>query len=161
LRVSGPGGFTATPTFVSVDVNTNGTPRVATYQFTPPGGAWDPTDNGTYTISLQANEVMNTAATPVAVPTAPVGSFIVIFPLNLIVTNTNDTGAGSLRQALLDTNLAGTVDTITFSPTVFNTLQTITLTSGSLPVTDTVTITGPGANLLTLRAGTNARIFTM
>src|SRR5262249_45639488 len=122
-----------------------------TYQFTPPGGSWDQADNGTYNISLVANEVLNTAATPVPVPSGPVGSFIVIFPLNLVVSNTNDAGAGSLRQAILDTNLAGTIDTITFDPTVFNTAKTISLTSGELLITDNTTITGPGAGLLTVR----------
>jgi hypothetical protein len=149
VQVSGPNGFTATPTLVGTSGPATAT--VATYQFTPPGGSWDQGDNGTYNISLQANEVMNTAATPVAVPNGPVGSFIVIFPLNLVVTNTNDAGAGSLRQAILDTNIAGTIDTITFSPTVFNTPQMISLTSGELLVSDNTTITGPGATLLTVR----------
>ncbi|MBD1829894.1 FG-GAP-like repeat-containing protein [Microcoleus vaginatus GB1-A2] len=44
-------------TFVSVDVNSNGTPRTATYSFTPPGGIWDNADNGTYTVNLQASQV--------------------------------------------------------------------------------------------------------
>ncbi|MEG4962459.1 Ig-like domain-containing protein, partial [Microcoleus sp. K4-C2] len=44
-------------TFVSVDTNSNGTPRTATYSFTPPGGIWDNTDNGTYTVNLQASQV--------------------------------------------------------------------------------------------------------
>jgi hypothetical protein len=43
-------------TFVSVDVNSNGTRRTATYSFTPPGGTWDNADNGTYTVSLQASQ---------------------------------------------------------------------------------------------------------
>jgi hypothetical protein len=32
-------------TFVSVDTNSNGTPRTATYSFIPPGGSWDSFDN--------------------------------------------------------------------------------------------------------------------
>ena len=42
---------------VSVDNSTDGSPRTATYQITTPGGTWDETDNGTYTIALNGNEV--------------------------------------------------------------------------------------------------------
>ncbi|MEG4334986.1 Ig-like domain-containing protein, partial [Microcoleus sp. AT9_A2] len=44
-------------TFVSVDTNSNGTPRTATYSFVSPGGSWDDTDNGIYTVNLQGSEV--------------------------------------------------------------------------------------------------------
>ena len=43
--------------FVSVDTNSNGTPRTATYSFIPPGGSWDDTDNATYTVKLQGSQV--------------------------------------------------------------------------------------------------------
>lgn len=59
VKVTGPGAFSATPSFVSFD---NG---VATYQFTPPGGQWDPGDNGDYLISLAANEVSDTSGNSV------------------------------------------------------------------------------------------------
>jgi predicted outer membrane repeat protein/parallel beta-helix repeat protein len=57
VRVTGPGAFSALATFVSVDNNTNGTPRVATYRLTPPGGTWDSADNGTYTVALEDSQV--------------------------------------------------------------------------------------------------------
>jgi hypothetical protein len=50
-------GGNITAQFVSVDTNSNGTPRTATYSFTPPGGSWDNTDNGTYTVQLQGSQV--------------------------------------------------------------------------------------------------------
>lgn len=65
------------------------------------------------------------------------------------VTNANDAGAGSLRQAILDANAAAGGDSI-----VFNALpnpSTITLTS-TLTVTEFVTITGPGARALSITA---------
>ena len=58
------------------------------------------------------------------------------------VTNTNDSGPGSLRQALADANDG---DTITFAVS-----GTITLTSGGLPVTKNLTISGPGADQLSI-----------
>jgi Ca2+-binding RTX toxin-like protein len=55
------------------------------------------------------------------------------------VTNTNDSGAGSLRQAVADANLTGENDTIQFAA---NTSGTVVLTSGQLAITGTITIDG-------------------
>ena len=76
------------------------------------------------------------------------------------VTNTNNTGVGSLRQAVMDANAAAGADTIVFDAT-FNSPQTITLTSVITinGVNDTLTITGPGANLLTVSGNFVAAIF--
>ena len=60
----------------------------------------------------------------------------------ITVTNTNDSGPGSLRQAL---TIANDGDTITFAVT-----GTITLTSGGLPVTKNLTISGPGRDQLSI-----------
>ena len=66
-------------------------------------------------------------------------------------------GGCTLRQAVnLRTNTPGAgTNTITFAPATFGTAQTITLTAASGPLTlsHPVTITGPGANLLTVDAG--------
>jgi len=56
------------------------------------------------------------------------------------VTNTNNSGAGSLRQAILDANALGGADTIVFS--IGTGLQTINLTSPLPSITGTVTING-------------------
>lgn len=63
------------------------------------------------------------------------------------VVNTNDSGAGSLRQAVADANATLDDDVIGFDATVFATPQTITLTSGALSVT-------PGGGRLTAPAQT-------
>ena len=78
------------------------------------------------------------------------------------VTNTNDSGPGSLRQAVLDANAAVTADTIVFDSS-FNTPRTITLAS-QIPISptttiDTLTIIGPGANLLTVSGNSAVRHF--
>ena len=62
-----------------------------------------------------------------------------------IVTNTNDSGPGSLRQALAD---ARDGDTINFDPSLAG--QTITLTSAELVIDKNITISGPGSDLLTV-----------
>src|SRR3954468_2816788 len=61
----------------------------------------------------------------------------------ITVTNGNDSGSGSLRQALADANDG---DTIQFDAALNG--QTITLTSGELVVADSITISGPGPTLL-------------
>lgn len=80
-------------------------------------------------------------------------------PITFTVTNTADSGAGSLRQAVLNSNGSiGGTDTIVFDAS-FATAQTIVLTSGELAITDTLNVTGPGANLLTVSGNNNSRIF--
>ncbi len=93
---------------------------------------------------------------PSPTPTPPPASFV--------VTNTNDSDSGSLRQAVLDANIAPGMDTITFGP-LFDSPQTITLTSGDIvfdnSVSASVTIEGPSANLLTVNGNNASRIFTI
>ncbi|MDB4893912.1 MAG: hypothetical protein JWN15_174 [Firmicutes bacterium] len=74
-----------------------------------------------------------------------------------MVTNLNDSGAGSLRQAILDANLNAGLDTI-----MFTVAGMILLTSGPLPpITDPVHIFGPGAGALAVSGGNAFRIFTV
>ena len=72
----------------------------------------------------------------------------------ITVTNTNDSGPGSLRQALVDSHDG---DTINFDPGV--TGQTVTLTSGELLISKNITISGPGANLLAVSRAAKAPFF--
>ena len=75
----------------------------------------------------------------------------------ITVTNTNDTGVGSLRGVLAS---AVSGDTIVFDTAgVFATPQTITLTSGELTLDKSLTIDGPGANQLTINASGASRVF--
>ena len=88
------------------------------------------------------------------------------------VINTDDAGAGSLRDAIAQANAndnsPGVVDTISFGP-LFNTSQTILLTNGELAISESLTIDGPSADLLTVRAsdpdgiknGNGSRVFNI
>jgi hypothetical protein len=69
----------------------------------------------------------------------------------ITVTNTDDSGPGSLRQALADANDG---DTITFAVT-----DTIRLTSGELLVDKSITISGPGAASIAVDGNTQSRVF--
>ncbi len=71
------------------------------------------------------------------------------------VTNLNDSGSGSLRQALADAKAAGGDDIIAFHAGLTG---TITVTSW-LVIDSNVTIQGPGAELLTISGGNTTRVF--
>ncbi|MFZ6680906.1 DUF4347 domain-containing protein, partial [Undibacterium sp. Tian12W] len=83
----------------------------------------------------------------------------------ITVTNLNDSGAGSLRDAVLAATGNGAADTIVFDPALFASgAATITLTSGALEVggtsnADAFSIIGPGSNLLTISGNNNSQIF--
>ncbi|MEZ5426257.1 MAG: choice-of-anchor Q domain-containing protein [Pyrinomonadaceae bacterium] len=72
------------------------------------------------------------------------------------VTNLNDSGAGSLRQAILDANTQASSDVINISVT-----GTITLTSGQLSIANngSLTINGPGASNLVVSGNNVSRVF--
>ena len=72
----------------------------------------------------------------------------------ITVINTNDSGPGSLRQALVNANDG---DTINFDSSLNG--QRITLTSGELNVDKDVTISGPGANNLAVDGNAQSRVF--
>src|SRR6516164_4234442 len=71
------------------------------------------------------------------------------------VTNLNDTGSGSLRQAILDTPASGTVD---FQPGLSG---TITLTSDELLIDKDLNIAGPGAGVITVSGDNASRVFEL
>ena len=79
VRVTGPGGFDVAAAFVGVNIDTDGTPRIATYSIVPPGGSWDFADNGTYNVVMQANAVRDGIGNPVAA--GNIGSFSVMAPM--------------------------------------------------------------------------------
>ena len=76
---------------------------------------------------------------------------IQVHATTITVINTNDSGPGSLRQALADANGG---DTINFAVT-----GTIGLTSGELLVDKAITISGPGAENLAVNGNAKDRVF--
>jgi hypothetical protein len=77
---------------------------------------------------------------------------------NLVVNTGGDAGDNTcdasctLRDAVGDSNVSGADDVITFAPSVTG---EITLTAGQIPITDSVTITGPGAAALAVSGDAN------
>jgi hypothetical protein len=107
ITVTGPSGFSATPAFVSANPAGNGTPRTATYTFTPPGGSWDLADNGNYSIVMQANQVADTAGSFVAA--GAIGSFAVAIG-DVTAPGNPVTGVGATAGS--PTSTASTVGTV-------------------------------------------------
>lgn len=83
-------------------------------------------------------------------------------PAVFLVTNNLDAGAGSLRQAILNANSTAAADIIRFQASVGS---QIALTSGTLQITNPVTIVGRGAAVLEVMrsplASSDFRIFTV
>ena len=81
---------------------------------------------------------------------APAAAFSATF----VVSNTNDSGPGSLRQAVADSNLAGGSNNISISVE-----GTTTLTTGELLVTTDATIGPIGTNAFAVGANYASRVF--
>src|SRR5262249_44503567 len=74
------------------------------------------------------------------------------YTATILVTNTNDSGAGSLRDALAAASDADTIDATGVSGTIL-------LTSGELQINHKVTINGPGAGNLAVNGNGTFRVF--
>ena len=87
--------------------------------------------------------------------------------LSTEVTNTNDSGSGSLRQALIHAAANPGADTITFTGATFTdaAADTITLTSGELTYLggagNDLTIQAPGNSRLTISGNNSSNVFTI
>jgi hypothetical protein len=97
------------------------------------------------------NYVRNWTLALLVLATVGPGLFTAATAAILTVSNTSDSGAGSLRQAIQD---AAAGDSINFAVS-----GTITLTSGELLVAKNLTIMGPGLASLAVSGNTNSRVF--
>jgi hypothetical protein len=144
----------------------------ANYSGTPPALTVRALDNsysagyssGTTRVTL--NTSPNGGTTAIASATNTLGTSITaVDDTEFFVINTNDSGLGSLRQAILDANNDSGAETVTFTGSVFTdaTPDTITLSSGELAITGDLTITGTGADKLTFshNGGEDARVFNI
>ena len=86
----------------------------------------------------------------------PAADFLEVRALlsTLVVANTNDSGPGSLRQAVAD---APSGSTILFANSLKG--ETITLTSGVLSINQNLNIDGPGAAKLAVSGGGASQVF--
>src|SRR5512135_1983438 len=78
-----------------------------------------------------------------------------VVPSTFTVTNTLDSGPGSLRAAVQQSNLNVGADTINFSPALSG---PITLTTGQIDITDDVTVANTNTNI-SISGNNSSRIF--
>lgn len=78
IVVTGPKGFSQNATLVSLNPNADGSPLTATYEILAPGGSWDGTEQGTYTVSLAANQVVDNDGN--FSPAGNLGTFAIAIP---------------------------------------------------------------------------------
>lgn len=71
------------------------------------------------------------------------------------VTNLNDSGAGSLRDAIAQANASGGADTVQFQAGLAGTIAL----ASEIVVTDTVNLVGPGAARVTIDGNLSTRLF--
>jgi len=81
------------------------------------------------------------------------------FAATFNVTNINDAGAGSLRQAIIDANTNMGADEIEFIGLTYP--ATINLSTGELQIVDELLINGPGRDSLILNANSSSRCFNI
>ncbi len=116
----------------------------------PPSTTWNiSADTGTGNGTLGLNFVNDTGMTHQITTSLPfVGEvYTIVKPQPTVVTTTANSGAGSLRQAVLNANANPGADTITFDPTVFATAQTIVLELFLPRFAGDTTVTGPAAGV--------------
>jgi hypothetical protein len=75
-----------------------------------------------------------------------------------LVSNVNDSGPGSLRDAILSANTAPGADVVDFAPPASGTIE---LTSGQLVITDSVALNGPGADVLAVSGLDASRVVSV
>ena len=153
IQVTGPNGFDQYAMAGGISGTLDGTPQTATFTIVVTGG-WTLGHNGTYTVR-HAGNVSDLDFNPI--PIGTIGSFDVLISETFIVTNTTDSAEGSLRAAIIAANSSPAHDFVIFDPSVFGTVpQVITLLdgTGSLSLSAAgggLTITGPGADMLTVQ----------
>lgn len=81
IQVIAPNSAILSATLLSSTSGTDATPITATYQVLAPGGTWDSSDHGSYTIEMLAGEVGDVGGQ--FVPAGLLGSFFVLLNPNL------------------------------------------------------------------------------
>jgi len=81
-----------------------------------------------------------------------------IAPATFTVINLSDSGAGSLRDAVTQSEANTTADTIVFAK---NLTGKIVLTSGELSISQPLKVKGPGAGKILVDGNSNSRIFNV
>src|SRR5208283_584475 len=130
-------GYTGTVHITSSDSAAGGLPLDYSFQPTDAG-----VKNFTVTLNTPGTQSITATDTSNGTITGTTTEFASESNATFLVTNTNDSGVGSLRQAILDANANPGADTIDFAGGVTG---PIALASNLPDISDNLTINGPGA----------------
>lgn len=160
LTFTRQGTTTSLPVTVSLDSNDDGTTRVATYSIAPPGGTWDPADNGTYEMRLVGGLVSDTTQRANTMTEQSLGTFTVnLDPATFIPTATlvaiappveggqsYDLTISYSDNTAIDVSTIGTDDVTVTGPSGALTVQSVSVNSNAdgSPRTATYTVAAPG-----------------
>lgn len=154
ILVTGPNGFSQLANFAGFNHFPfgNDASRTATYTIAAPGGTWDNPDNGTYTLTIQANQVRDTGNNSVAA--GSLGSFVVNIrdttPPNVTSVSVPANGtyrAGQTLEFTVNFSEAVTVDTNSPPPALLIFLDQ----SGNQAPAQPTYVSGSGSNALLFR----------
>lgn len=186
ILVTGPNGYSQLATFVSATPNSNSASITATYTAPAPTAGWTPAANGTYTVTLQSQQVSDTAGNITA--SAKVGTFAVAISSapgtpalaaasdsgisnSDRITNFNNTSSKKLQFTVSGTTAGATVTiysdgtaigsaVATGSTTTITTNGTYTLSNGTHQITARQTLSGgpqsSASGALTITVNTTA-----
>ena len=135
LAVSGPGGQALSVTGVSLTPQGNSSTITATYTIAAPsasGNAWDPSDNGTYSVTLLPNQVTNVGGVPAASAST---HFTVNIPIPPVA---------AIAAPAQITNIESAPQTVVVTYTDVNAVNANSISDANL------SITGPGGQALSV-----------
>jgi len=149
ITVTGP-NYSAIATFIGYTPSGNGSPRTVTYRIPAPGGSWNLSDNGTYTVSQNANQVKDVAGNARA--SGSIGTFSASIPFAWMNGSTlmieYDTSGAPISLGTSGANLTASQNATTLS---FSGVTSILATGTSGP--DSFNFNGPIATPITLNLG--------
>jgi fibronectin-binding autotransporter adhesin len=170
ITVTGPGGYSKAGK--QIDPTPANASTIVVHYTVPanPAGSsltdWDGLDNGTYTITLNANQIYD-STNNTAAPSGPIGNFKVAIPVTYVVdvaSDVDDTlpytpndGTNSLRKVIRLANNDTSASAISFSA-LFNAPQMVTVGS-VMTITEPVTVNAPTALLTLDGSGSGDRAF--
>jgi hypothetical protein len=149
LLVTGPNGYSNLVEFIGADLPMDGSPMTGSYSISAPGGSWEDTDNGTYTVTLMEAAVEDTLnnSTPqttlgtfnVAISTASPG-VLAITPTGGLTSSGAEGGPFSPNSTIYTlTNSGGT--SLNWSASKTANWVSLSATSGSLEAGASTTFT--------------------
>lgn len=110
IQVTGPNGFAAFATLTNRVPLGDASVINSEYQLIPPGGSWDVSDNGTYVVALQDNEVFDLGDPDAnAAAGAVLGSFEVVITDIQLAGNDTEISNNDVTPAVVDGTQFGTV----------------------------------------------------